>query len=763
MSAMSHATRRTWVSSGLSSRSTRSDSAAIRPSSVCMPVAKTTACASPSVHEVPENTRFRAWRSGTCVSSSSAARSIGIDSPLSVERSTSTRPLSSRASAEMRSPSSITSTSPGTRRVASTTCSCPSRSTFACAGRNRASASTARSAWTSWANAKPALITMTATMATATGTIPAAQASAAAAQSSRARGWANWRISSRGHRRPARRTSALGPYCSSRRSASRKDKPDRADRRSRSSRSARSVGSSGRRCPAVTKACTTDPTGIVGFAHEWPTGGPMDPQEPRFASPSSERLRRAPAVNRQPRKPVTQLRPSGPCDASSGRTAAGHILAPLGVDQGGRERSRPRHGTSRPARPGQRRQPTHRGETPEVLGIRPSHTVALSARLASAAHVKTSTRVEGDRDALRRPDAAGAPCRAWRRGHEAEGAMTPRAPAPAFDGASLTPPEGVVALLFTDLVGSTSVLERLGDVAAEKVRRTYFRLLREAVSRHSGQEVKSLGDGLMVVFGSAVEAVGCAVAVQDAVERHNRRHPDAVLWVRVGLHVGEPVRDERDFFGTAVVVAQRLCDRAAGGQILASELVRGLVDPRGQYGFRSVGRLPLKGLSERVAAFEVVWAQSSPPPPVSQDARVNRRTGVLHTRLLAPRPPSDALERPGLRDQILGGFRGRLIALVAGRLRQDHLLALALEQAESPWVWCSCDERIGDGPDHRGPPRWPRCPRASPASAPAWPCAARRRRWWRRSATRSWPDRAGRAPSSCSTTCTRSRRGARWP
>ena len=267
--------------------------------------------------------------------------------------------------------------------------------------------------------------------------------------------------------------------------------------------------------------------------------------------------------------------------------------------------------------------------------------------------------------------------------------------APALDEASPSPSGGVVAILFTDLVGSTGVLERLGDVAAERVRRTYFRLLRDAVSRHSGQEVKSLGDGLMVVFGSAVEAVGCAVAVQDAVERHNRRHPDTVLWVRVGLHVGEPVRDERDFFGTAVVVAQRLCDRATGGQILASELVRGLVDPRGQYGFRSVGRLPLKGLSERVAAFEVVWAQSSPPPPVSQDARVNRRTGVLHTRLLAPRPPSDALERPELVEQILAGLQGRLVAVVAGAgYGKTTLLAQTMAQSDLPWVWLSCDERI---------------------------------------------------------------------
>jgi class 3 adenylate cyclase len=101
-------------------------------------------------------------------------------------------------------------------------------------------------------------------------------------------------------------------------------------------------------------------------------------------------------------------------------------------------------------------------------------------------------------------------------------------------------PGGLVALLFTDLVGSTDVLERLGDAAAENVRRAQVRLPREAFAAHAGHEVKNLGDGLMVVFGSAVEAVGCAVAVQEAVQRHNGRHPEAALWVRIGLHVGEP-------------------------------------------------------------------------------------------------------------------------------------------------------------------------------------------------------------------------------
>jgi class 3 adenylate cyclase/DNA-binding CsgD family transcriptional regulator len=163
----------------------------------------------------------------------------------------------------------------------------------------------------------------------------------------------------------------------------------------------------------------------------------------------------------------------------------------------------------------------------------------------------------------------------------------------------------VITFLFTDLVGSTELLERLGDDAAESLRRTHFRILREAVTAAGGHEVKNLGDGLMVAFESAVAAVDCAVAIQRAVERHNRGHPARRLDVRVGLHVGEPIRDEDDYFGHTVVVAKRLCDAAVGGQILASDLVRGLVGSRSRLHFESVGPLALKGLAEPLPAHEV--------------------------------------------------------------------------------------------------------------------------------------------------------------
>ena len=161
----------------------------------------------------------------------------------------------------------------------------------------------------------------------------------------------------------------------------------------------------------------------------------------------------------------------------------------------------------------------------------------------------------------------------------------------------------VVTLLFTDIVGSTDLYQRLGDEEAERIRRGHFRLLRDAVVSVGGREVKNLGDGLMVVFESPHEAVACAVAMQQAVQRHQ----SADLAVRVGLHVGEPIREEEDFFGTPVATAKRLCDAAQGGQIYASELVRALVGSRGTFEFAAVGELELKGLLEPIRTYEVAW------------------------------------------------------------------------------------------------------------------------------------------------------------
>jgi class 3 adenylate cyclase len=254
----------------------------------------------------------------------------------------------------------------------------------------------------------------------------------------------------------------------------------------------------------------------------------------------------------------------------------------------------------------------------------------------------------------------------------------------------VTPPSatdaGIVTFLFTDLVGSTDLLA-LGEEAAEEIRRTHFRILRDAVATRHGEEVKSLGDGLMVAFGSIRDAIGCAIAIQQAVLRHNRRASKRI-GVRIGLHVGEPIRAEEDYFGSAVVIARRLCDDAQGGEILASDLVRGLAGPHA-FDFVDAGRRDLKGLQEPVAAYSVAWSAAT-------DQRVDLP--------IALRPPSDPpfvgreSEMRWLHDRLAAAESGRLqVALIpgdpgVGKTRLVSEFATRAHGAGASVIYGRCDE-----------------------------------------------------------------------
>src|ERR1700758_5474991 len=118
-----------------------------------------------------------------------------------------------------------------------------------------------------------------------------------------------------------------------------------------------------------------------------------------------------------------------------------------------------------------------------------------------------------------------------------------------------------VTLVFTDLVGSTAIGASLHPEETERLRQAPFAVLREAVVATGGTEVKNLGDGLMVAFSSPSRALACAVAMQQGIERHNRRAA-VRLAVRVGIAGGEVTEDEGAYFGDPGGEAGRGC--AAG-------------------------------------------------------------------------------------------------------------------------------------------------------------------------------------------------------
>jgi class 3 adenylate cyclase/tetratricopeptide (TPR) repeat protein len=185
-----------------------------------------------------------------------------------------------------------------------------------------------------------------------------------------------------------------------------------------------------------------------------------------------------------------------------------------------------------------------------------------------------------------------------------------------------------ITVLFTDLVGSTELTSSLTPEVGDNVRHKHFSALRQAIVTSGGTEVKNLGDGLMVVFPAASAALNCAVAMQQVVHLDNTG-ADWPLGLRVGLSSGEASREADDYFGDPVIEAARLCARAEGGQILASDLVRANAGRRSSHTFTSIGGLKLKGLPEPIETLQVGWE------PLESDAsgsgRVPLPTRLTHT------------------------------------------------------------------------------------------------------------------------------------
>jgi class 3 adenylate cyclase/pimeloyl-ACP methyl ester carboxylesterase len=159
-------------------------------------------------------------------------------------------------------------------------------------------------------------------------------------------------------------------------------------------------------------------------------------------------------------------------------------------------------------------------------------------------------------------------------------------------------------VLFTDLVGHTQMMSRLGDERGREVLREHERITREVLAAHGGTEVKTMGDGFMGSFGSVTRAVECASALQKAfTEREGEP-----LSVRVGLNAGEPIEEEGDLFGATVILAARIAARADGGEILVSDNVRSLCSGKG-FLFSDRGEFVAKGFEEPVRVYEVRWGE----------------------------------------------------------------------------------------------------------------------------------------------------------
>jgi class 3 adenylate cyclase len=159
-------------------------------------------------------------------------------------------------------------------------------------------------------------------------------------------------------------------------------------------------------------------------------------------------------------------------------------------------------------------------------------------------------------------------------------------------------------IMFTDIVDSTGMAGRLGDARMVEMVRAHDAIVRRALKDDGGREVKHTGDGIMASFADVNAAVGCARAIQQALDAFNLASVEK-LHVRIGLDAGEPVADSNDLFGRSVQTAARLCQGGDPDTILVSERVRALTS--GDFALVDLGSRSLKGFEHPLGVHEVRW------------------------------------------------------------------------------------------------------------------------------------------------------------
>jgi class 3 adenylate cyclase len=166
-----------------------------------------------------------------------------------------------------------------------------------------------------------------------------------------------------------------------------------------------------------------------------------------------------------------------------------------------------------------------------------------------------------------------------------------------------------ITILFTDVQGSTQLRARHGDRMADEILHDHEGIVRRAIGEHGGVEAAFLGDGFMATFDTPADGLGCAVAIQQALQRYGRDHADRRIRVRIGLHHGEAVERDGSLYGQAVNAASRVMSEAAGGQILVTAAVREPVEATGAFSFVDRGLYWLRGFPDRWRLYELEWGR----------------------------------------------------------------------------------------------------------------------------------------------------------
>jgi class 3 adenylate cyclase len=233
----------------------------------------------------------------------------------------------------------------------------------------------------------------------------------------------------------------------------------------------------------------------------------------------------------------------------------------------------------------------------------------------------------------------------------------------------------LAAILSADVAGYSRLMGRDESGTVTRLRELRTRRLEPSLARHGGRVVKLTGDGALIEFASAVDALSAAIEFQQDMTHANRdQAEDTAIAFRIGLHLGDVIVDGDDLYGDAVNVADRLEAQAPTGGIVVSGTVREAVAGRLKATFEDHGGLTLKNIERPIHAFGVNWDPADWPAPQTPASRAaspvvpasrKRRAlwaaaalgivilAVVGYRTFAPEPPASIAELKELKAEDL--------------------------------------------------------------------------------------------------------------